>query len=323
MSSSTSSSEAGPIRLVLRLLPFGAVMLLLMLACWWWGPHISRVDYLAGLGPKHQRLSAIGSPKVVLIGGSNVTFGMDSRMLEQALCKPVVNMTIHASLGFRFMVEELKGTLGPGDLVIAPLEYSAYSKPVQENDVQLLAVDFNPEMLHYMPLWARPKVVLGVGIMRAQAAWKVISGAWKDASPHPVFRADGFNEYGDLVSHFPRPPWELDRQDRVKYHPQAVDPMFWEVLGTLRSEVHAAKAELIFSWPCVAQSSFRPGRADSLRTLLSEHDIVMLGDAEDYVQADSAFFDTHYHLREAGRAIRTERSIKDLCASGRVHCCRP
>lgn len=321
MSSSTSSSDPGPIRLLLRTLPFAAVLLALMLGCWWWGPHVSRVDYLAGLKAKHDRLEKIDSPKVIIIGGSNATFGLNSPMLEKALCKPVVNMTIHASLGLRFMVDEVKNSLGPGDIVIAPLEFSAYSRPVQYNDVHLLAVDFTPGMLQHIPWWLRPKLIAGVLILRVQATWKVINGAWQNAQPHAFFRADGFNAHGDLVAHLGRPVWPLSEQEPVQYHPTLIDPDFWRVMGELEDGLHDKSGELILSWPALARSSFRPARSDSLSAALGTHGLMILGKAEDYVQADTAFNDTHYHLRAHGRGLRTQQLIKDLCGSGRVVCC--
>lgn len=321
MSSSTSNSDPGPIRLLLRTLPFASVLLMLMLACWWWGPHVSRVDYLAGLNAKHQRLRTLGSPKVIIIGGSNATFGLDSPLLEKAVCRPVVNMTIHASLGLRFMVDEMNEALGPGDIVIAPLEHSAYSKPLQDNDVHLLAVDFTPELLRFIPWWLRPKVLAGVLTMRVQAAWKVIGGAWKDARPHAYFRGDGFNEQGDLLPHLELAAWPLTEQDHVKYHRDVIDPAFWRVMVPLAEEVDRVGGRLILSWPAVAQTSYRPQRCDSLSEALAGRGFKILGKAKDYVQPDTAFLETHYHLRALGRTKRTERLIQDLCGSGQVVCC--
>ena len=74
-------------------------------------PHATRVDYYDGMHAKHERLHALVSPKVVIIGGSSATFGIDSDMLEKALCRPVVNMSIHAALGFGFMVREIEGEI--------------------------------------------------------------------------------------------------------------------------------------------------------------------------------------------------------------------
>ncbi|MBL7952195.1 MAG: hypothetical protein JNM62_10795 [Flavobacteriales bacterium] len=246
---------------------------------------------------------------------------MDSRLLEKVLCRPVVNMSIHASLGLRFMVDELKGALGPGDLVIAPLEYSAYSDPIQDNEVHLLAIDFDPELIRMMPITARPRLFLGVMVMRAQATWKVLSGAWKDASPHSFFRADGFNEQGDLVSHLDKKAWPSAEQEHVHYKSEIVDPEFWPVIVELGEDVRRAGATLVIAWPGVAQSSYREGRADSLRMALQLKGLSILGEQARYVLPDSSFFDTHYHLRSEGREMRTLTLVEDLCGSGVVRCC--
>jgi hypothetical protein len=305
------------------MLPFGGVMALLMVACWFWGPHVSRVDYMAGLRAKHARLDMLDSPKVIIIGGSNATFGIDGRLLEQALCKPVVNMTIHASLGLRFMVDEVKASIGPGDIVIAPLEHSAYSKPVQDNDMHLLAVDFNPELIKFIPWWLRPKVIVGVLVLRMQAAWKVINGAWKNSEPHAYFRGDGFSPQGDLITHLDLGPWPLAQQERVQYRRDVMDPAFLSVIKPLQEELDRNDGRLILAWPAVAATSFRPLRSDSLSATLAHHGLAILGKAEDYVQPDTAFLETHYHLRAAGRELRTRQLIRDLCRSEQVVCCDP
>lgn len=309
-------------RLLLRACLFALPWLLLMVAAYVWGPHISTIDYLGGIRAKQERLAALGSPKVVLIGGSNATFGMDSPLLEEALCRPVVNMTIHASLGFRFMVEQLEGGLGRGDLVIAPLEFSCYHDPSPINDTHMLALDRQPELTGFVPWYSRPRVFAGILVMRVQAVWKVWSGAWKDDSPHEVFRADGFNEQGDLISHLEMPVRPPDRIAELKYHSPTIDPSFWPVLERLQRNVEQSGAELIIAWPSVAESSFRPTASDSVRTALAEHGFTILGNAQNYVQADTAFYDTHYHLRATGRRIRTERLVKDLCSNEKVSCCR-
>lgn len=320
MSSSTSSSDSGPLLLLARVVLFALIPLAVMVGCLWWGPHVSRVDYLAGMRAKHERLRTLASPKVILIGGSNVTFGMDSPLLEKAARRPVVNMSIHASLGFHFMVQELKGGLGAGDIVIAPLEHFAYAHPVLDNDIHLLAVDFNPELLGELPVASRPRIVAGVLVMRLKAAWKVINGAWQDDSPHPFFRADGFNAQGDLVSHLGLPEWPETKQERVPCTYPVIDPVFWEVLAELQRDVDDANSTLIMTWPSIAQSSFDQACSDSIRSALEGRGIPMLGEARMYVQPDSAFFDTHHHLRAAGRRSRTVQLINDLCSSGRIVC---
>lgn len=321
MASSTSSSDRSPIRVLLRTVLFAVPIALVLLLAMAFGPHASRIDFMGGVIAKHARLEALGSPKVIVIGGSNAAFGIDSEILEHALCKPVVNMSIHASLGFRFMVDEIKGSLGEGDLVIAALEHSAYSKPEKDNDIHILTVDRWPEALDLLPWYRRPRILLGVMVMRAQGAWKIFTGAWKDDSPDPVYRADGFNERGDLVTHLGRPPREPGRQQHVDYHLPLLGATFPVVAQELADSAEAYQARLVFVWPAIARSSYRPEFHEAIRTGMGEHGFDMIGLSEDYVMPDTAFYDTHHHLRSTGRRLRTERLVRDLCASGLVTCC--
>src|SRR5688572_19607287 len=64
-------------------------------------------DYHRASVTKHQRLSALPSPKIVLAGGSNLAFGIDSQMIEKATGRKVVNMGMDGYLGARFLLAEV------------------------------------------------------------------------------------------------------------------------------------------------------------------------------------------------------------------------
>ncbi len=301
---------------------FAAPLVAILLLAMAFGPNASRVDYMGGVIAKHARLHALGSPKVIVIGGSNATFGIDSEVLERALCKPVVNMTIHASLGFRFMVDEIKGSLGKGDLVIAAPEHSGYSAPVKDNDIHMLTVDRYPAALDLLPWYRRPRILLGIMVMRAQGAWKILIGEWKNDDPHPVYRASGFNERGDLISHHGMPPRELSSQQRIGHFRPMFGDGFWPIAQELADSVRVHGARLVFVWPVIARTSYRPEFHEAIGKGLREHGFTMVGSSDDYSMPDSAFHDTHYHLRPAGRQLRTERLVRDLCATEGIGCCR-
>jgi len=301
----------------------GALVGVLLLLAARFGPNASRVDYMGALGPKHARLNALPSPKVVLIGGSNATFGFNSRTIEETLCRPVVNMSIHANLGFRFMVDEVKASFGEGDLVIAALEYSAYHEPIKFNDIHLLALDRNVALLKFLDPIDRPRALLGVAVLRLQAIWKVLGGAWKDHSPDKVYRANGFNVQGDLISHLSLPPFPLGDQERVRaYHPP-ISPDIWPIVLELNDSLERHHGTLVFTWPSMARSSADTATNNAILRALVEHGQHIVGDADDHIFADSAFYDTQNHLRSAGRQVRTNALLLDLCASGLVHCCIP
>lgn len=59
-------------------------------------------SYQTSLTDKVRRLEEIEEPKVVLVGNSNVAFGIDSEKIEKAFDIPVVNLELHGDLGNAF-----------------------------------------------------------------------------------------------------------------------------------------------------------------------------------------------------------------------------
>ncbi|PWT95007.1 MAG: hypothetical protein C5B53_12100, partial [Candidatus Melainabacteria bacterium] len=89
-------------------------------------PYSRSNGYFGCIREKHRRLETLPSPKVVLIGGSNLPYSMDSTLIEKRLHLPVVDMGLSANLGLRFMLEEVKGQLHPGDIVIVSPEHQLF-----------------------------------------------------------------------------------------------------------------------------------------------------------------------------------------------------
>lgn len=319
MSSSTSSSE--PLRLLVRTALAGAIMALVLGWGYCFGPPVARIDYHGAVAAKQARLRQLPSPKVVIVGGSNAAFGIDSERLEQALCRPVVNMAIHASLGVEYMVNEVKSQLGQGDLVITSFELSAYNKAIKDNEVHVLTVDRAPGALEVMPWYRRPRIHVALAIMRCQAAWKYATGEWNGEVPDQVYRADGFNERGDMVAHLGLPPRGPARQQPVEHRRPFVGTDIFPLLQELQDSASAHGAQVVFTWPSIAASSERKGINAAISAGMAEAGLAFLGDAADNVLPDTMFHDTHYHLRASGRDLRTARLIHDLCATSKIACC--
>ena len=72
--------------------------------------------YTAALLDKVERLNSIEQPKLVLLGNSNLAFGMNSEKIEDALGMPVVNMGLHGGLGNAFHEEMGKMNVTEGDI---------------------------------------------------------------------------------------------------------------------------------------------------------------------------------------------------------------
>jgi len=80
-------------------------------------------EYVTGIVPKTKKLKEVKGPKIVVIGGSNASFGLDSEMIEKELRIPVVNMALHGGFPLKFIIEQVKPYLNKGDVLIMSREY--------------------------------------------------------------------------------------------------------------------------------------------------------------------------------------------------------
>ena len=66
---------------------------------------------------KHRILAGTKSPKIVLAGGSNLAFGIDSAEIENKLNIPLVNMGLHAGIGLGRILNDISPFLNSNDIL--------------------------------------------------------------------------------------------------------------------------------------------------------------------------------------------------------------
>ena len=81
--------------------------------------------FVGELNEKVERLNSIDEPKIVVVGGSSVAFGLDSALLEKYTGMPVVNFGLYAALGTKVMLDLSRGGIKEGDIVILAPELDA------------------------------------------------------------------------------------------------------------------------------------------------------------------------------------------------------
>jgi hypothetical protein len=62
------------------------------------------------------------SPRIIIAGGSNVAWGIDSELIEREMGIPVINDGLDAHLGIA-PLNELKNYIQPRDIIVVSLEY--------------------------------------------------------------------------------------------------------------------------------------------------------------------------------------------------------
>ncbi len=261
---------------------------------------------------KHQRLASLTGPRIILVGGSNLHYGMDSELLQSSLPYDVVNMGIQGGIGLRFMLAEIAPSVRSGDVVILLAEPALFSR-----------IPLDGESTLYELVSKAPAAAQFLSAKQLLAGYRyigpTISENWNYISLLGLMRLYGrptileeTNKYGDYEGHRGRKsvlrPSETDLVS---------DGMSRAALDLIEQFVHQIEQQggrLLVGFAPIARSY-----ADIPSLLIVEDQVpsnLRLGRITDSVLPDSCFFDTPHHLLFEQREVRTEQLIADLRAAG-------
>ncbi|MDN5215963.1 hypothetical protein QQ020_28050 [Fulvivirgaceae bacterium BMA12] len=283
-------------------------------------------DYMAAIIDKHERANSIKEPKIILTGGSNVAFGIDSEELQKAFSIPVVNLALHRQLGLSFILKELKYAIKEGDIVFLCIEYffpgeGEYKLQRHTSDYYKEAeLFYSPNKYDDLKLYLEETRLKYIDLFNSEnVGAKQGNPDLKDSMNPLVYSRDAFNKYGDVVGHLDKknPGFLRGRGTVFKYR-------FWEGISAI-NEFYAYAREMnvnvFYLFPPYPSSDFSKGYdiISQLRSDLNSHlKVEILNAPEDFVYPDSDFFDTIYHLNKNGRAKRTKKLIELIANSGNV-----
>jgi hypothetical protein len=283
-------------------------------------------NYLAAILEKDHLIRTTPSPKMILVGGSNLAFGIDSRMMEDSLGLKVVNMGLYAKLGLRYMLAQVKPYIRSGDIVIVVPEYDQFYGKFSEGDNTLnTALLYAPpdRIPDFVKSYSIVDVVLRPRVENARRSFLEatanlfgVKDKYFPPDTNPVYTRHSFNRYGDVVSHLGKKSKNPD-SIYVKELPPMKDfnRRTLDELNDIGDAARDRRAHAYFMFPSYIDRSYNinPAGIDSLRKkLLSKMRIPILGTPRDFVFPANWFFDTRFHLNATGRGPRTVKMIEIL-----------
>jgi hypothetical protein len=261
--------------------------------------------------------------KIVLVGGSNLAFGIDSPSIEAATGCPVANMGINGYLGVRYMLRQAESNVHDGDIVVLAFEYDSFFKSVDGTSTdQLVVVKAAPQTLDYYT-WRQKLAMAGaiphVAQMKLLRLLGQVYDGITDPAAEPSIMRDietvkGVTPNGDLVSHL-GVAWPYDLEDGLDATALPVDPEIFDLLQDFATRMQARGVHVLMSYSPALRSYYDRHQAslDHLQELVAEHPpLAAPSPPNTYVYDQNMFFDTVYHLNADGRPVRTRQLIQDL-----------
>ena len=256
------------------------------------------------------------SPRLILIGGSNLTFGIDSSMIKEELELNPINTAIHISIGLMFMMDDIIDEVRPGDILILSPEYhqffgrNAYGGEellrlvldVDRSKIGLLDLNQWFNLLEFIPKYAISKI-------------KPTEYIIKENPEIGIYERKSFNEYGDVYIHWAHKHSDFKPNKRIegRFNDQVINELL-----AFEEKVNEKGATLYITYPGLQELTYQI-YADHIKQVeegLTENGFYLLGTPERYKMPELLMYNSPYHLNREGVEYRTNLLIEDLRSAG-------
>ena len=248
--------------------------------------------------------------RLLITGGSGAHYTLNSKIIEEGLGIPVVNLGLDGPIGLDVILLSMIDQVRPGDIVLLIPEYLLLLDPDGFGDRSAnFGVAIGKPGLGGVPLkqLTQDTIMLGVPSLRAVAKSTVeITQEGKLSG----YYADPLSDRGD-------PTTEKMRQDewwRLPIHQHLSNYAANRILQ-FRKEVEAKGGSLVISLPWIYGSTdAKTAKSIRLTAYYLSKIAPTIYDKESLnIKTDSSLFaDTHYHLLPQGRQLRAKELVEQL-----------
>lgn len=278
--------------------------------------------YYAELPALYQKLKDTQGRKIVIVGGSNVAFGVDSAQLEATLREcgfdyTVCNFGLYAAVGTSAMLELSRNFIGEGDVVVLAIEptsetFSSYFGAT----AMLKCAETETEMLLHLSGDQQSNLV-GNYLAYLQERARIqrtgilpqIDGVYAKAS----FDANGDMVYdragNDMLLGYD--PTALIDLENIHY-----EPAFVEQVNSYIASAEAKGATVLMSFSPMNRGAVVDASEETVYRFFTRLQDTFLcpiiSDPNNYIMDSGWFYDSNFHLNNAGTEIRTHTLTCDL-----------
>jgi hypothetical protein len=287
------------------------VIVILVSVIQWLPPQFSDT-YNAAILDKYQRLMTTQSPKIILLAGSNFAFGFDSKMIEESLHMPVVNLGLHAGLRIHFMIEIAKANIQKGDIVVIGFEYPLYNDNNVSVQEMFTAIENYPYLWPFIDPGQYSR--LATGYFQRYARQK-IDRYMKGITPSVgVYSRMAFNQYGDIM--VDRPACVLQNSGpAIIINKDIISHNTISYLNRFNDYVVSRGATLYLTYPSTLKDAITSTSDEISGFVQALEETVrfpIISEIQDYILPRNLFYDNQYHLNNEGIEVRTKKLIEDI-----------
>lgn len=276
--------------------------------------HISpqyTTNYQASIIDKVERLESLESPKIILVGNSNLVYGINSELIQEKMGMPVVNLGLHGGLGNRFHEEMAKLNIGEGDIVVVCHTDYADSNSLGNPELTWMTIENHQNLWKIIQKDEIGALLTGLPSYVLKASYYWITGL----EDHTVINHNQrsmFNEYGDNI--YPRDERVFEFSQGMIKVPE-INDVFCNRINEFYTYCKASNADLVIAAYPIADGEYTPAKEEYAafqEELEQRLECAVISDFTEYMFPYDMFYNTHLHLTIEGADVRTEKLVGDL-----------
>ena len=275
--------------------------------------------FMGELKSKYERLKSTEGKRIVLIGGSGAAFDCDSSMLEEFFPSyEIVNFGMYAGLGTKAVLDLSEAYIHEGDIVILSPEQSEQTLSDYFNgEYMWQAVDGAFGMLRDIKSENFETMLGNFPGFAVEKLKYVLKG--QTPQTDSVYQKKSFNEYGDIDLDVCREnvlPQGYDINQKIRFDEDVVQSEFLEYINDWAGRLEEAGALVWYRYcPSNVLAVEDTKAVTSYDAFLrQELDFPIIGNPANSLMEAEWFFDTNFHLNQAGKKMNTIQLIRDIKA---------
>ncbi len=263
--------------------------------------------YLRAIQDKQKLLNETPSPRIVLVGGSNLALGIESEQFKEKLNLNPINLGLHADLGYEYMIKSTIPGIKENDIIILIPEYEYILEKDFRTKELLMAYTIESESFCFYNYYERLNIASLSFFGQIQRNIRQRYNGY-DAYPiDTIYNREGFNSFGDLVNYYSFQKNKKPLFDKICFF-TVKQKQYFEFNDLLISEAKMRNATVYITYPCLPKSVYCKKSVDSYKEAITEkYESIIIGTPEDFIFDDSLFFDSRYHMTEEGKKTRTAK----------------
>ncbi len=273
-------------------------------------------DYDSVLADKYMRLKYSEGKRIILVGGSNLTFGINSVMLKERFNSyDIVNFSGSYHYGIITPFELIKANVREGDIVIFIPEYhnTTYGECESSMITNWQYIESNYAMLEDINIQNTP-VLLQQFTKYLDRKRAILPGKLKNSDS--VYVRSGINGYGDLMVYRKH----RTGLDIALPNKKIVTAAGMDRYNNVCKELTEKGVECLFSFPSIhggdEYRDYIENQTKEFMTLLKDklnpEYCTIISKCSDFSFDVKLFYDNKYHLTLEGAKERTKVLIRDL-----------